>query len=412
MHVAIHSKTNYNVQADSSTQSATDLLTDALNELIEKKLYNILECNADNVTDCTLKPGPKGDKGNTGNQGKDGRQGFPGNPGVKGDKGHYGYPGYPGHKGEVGPTGPVGDPGALGSQGVKGDMGTIGPIGKPGIKGERGETGVKGQQGYPGFKGHTGDPGVKGERGKKGEKGMIGEPGPLPIRIPSATCGGAGWRRVAFLDMTNTTHNCPTGLQLTGYSKRSCGRVHAYSHSCSRSIFFPVGGQQYSQVCGRAKAYQWGYLHSFWGYNTNSHTIDEQYLDGLSFTHGTVRKHIWTFVGGWHQGANGDTTFMNYRCPCHHNNTFGPPPFVGNDYFCESGVNSHSERGNIIHPNDPLWDGRGCIAGNQCCQYNNPPWFYKTLPTPTTDDIEMRMCLDVSKDWANIALEQLEIYVY
>ncbi len=49
-----------------SSQSATDLLADALVELIEKKLYTIMDCtrdDADNLTDCSLKPGPKGDKG-------------------------------------------------------------------------------------------------------------------------------------------------------------------------------------------------------------------------------------------------------------------------------------------------------------------------------------------------------------
>ncbi len=46
-----------------SSQSATDLLADALAELIEKKLYTIMNCakdDADNLTECSLKPGPKG----------------------------------------------------------------------------------------------------------------------------------------------------------------------------------------------------------------------------------------------------------------------------------------------------------------------------------------------------------------
>ena len=56
-----------------SSQSATDLLADALAELIEKKLYTIMDCardDADNLIDCSLKPGPKGDKGCLGDQGK------------------------------------------------------------------------------------------------------------------------------------------------------------------------------------------------------------------------------------------------------------------------------------------------------------------------------------------------------
>ncbi len=95
-----------------SSQSATDLLADALAELIEKKLYTIMDCtrdDADNLTDCSLKPGPKGDKGCLGDQGKEGPQGINGEPGVKG------HIGYPGHKGEMGPKGPIGNPGPMGA---------------------------------------------------------------------------------------------------------------------------------------------------------------------------------------------------------------------------------------------------------------------------------------------------------
>ena len=407
-----------------SSQSATDLLADALAELIEKKLYTIMDCardDADNLTDCSLKPGPKGDKGCLGDQGKEGPQGMNGEPGVIGLSGHNGYPGYPGHKGEVGPKGPIGDPGPMGHRGVKGDMGEIGQRGEAGVKGERG---FRGEHGFPGHKGESGGPGakgVKGDRGfggnngQKGEKGMTGvqgPPGPIATTIPSERCGGPGWRKVAFIDMTNTSQNCPQGLTLTGYSKRSCGRTN--SQDCS-SVTFPVGGGQYSRVCGRARAYQWGDMASFYAYHAWSHGINAQYVDGLSFTHGTPRTHIWTFAVGWYQGTSGDASdnIRLHLCPCNPGSKHGSPPFVGNDYFCESGVSSRSAvRPYRLHPNDPLWDGQGCIHGNPCCSLNNPPWFNQTLPTPTTDDIEMRLCLANSAPYANIALEQMELYVY
>ncbi len=69
---------------------------------------------------------------------------------------------------------------------------------------------------------------------------------------------------VAFVDMTNTSQNCPQGLTLTDYTKRSCGRTHTNRLDCS-SVTFPVGGGQYSRVCGRAKAYHWGTCIPFMG---------------------------------------------------------------------------------------------------------------------------------------------------
>ena len=40
----------------------------------------------------------------------------------------------------------------------------------------------------------------------------------------SFTCNRTpGWRCVAFVDMTDTSNDCPIGLNLTSYSKRTCG---------------------------------------------------------------------------------------------------------------------------------------------------------------------------------------------
>ena len=42
--------------------------------------------------------------------------------------------------------------------------------------------------------------------------------------VISSTCNGTpGWRRVAFINVTDTSYTCPTGLNLTLYSKRTCG---------------------------------------------------------------------------------------------------------------------------------------------------------------------------------------------
>ena len=89
------------------------------------------------------------------------------------------------------------------------------------------------------------------------------------------TCGGTeGWRRIVNLDMNYPSSNCPSGWQLTGYTKRSCGRVNFGSRTCD-SVTFPVGGGEYTRVCGRIKAYQWGATWAFFSYNraisTNTH---------------------------------------------------------------------------------------------------------------------------------------------
>jgi hypothetical protein len=88
--------------------------------------------------------------------------------------------------------------------------------------------------------------------------------------------------------------------------------------------------------------------------------------------------------------------------------TVTSPPFVGDDYFCETG-NTNSSPFQTFFGNDPLWDGGGCGSNSTCCQFNNPPWFTKTLPTPTTDDIELRLChYDTLTD---IPIELIKLYI-
>ena len=66
----------------------------------------------------------------------------------------------------------------------------------------------------------------------------------------------------------------------------------------------------------------------------------------------------------------------------------------------------------VFYGADPLWDGAGCESRNSCCNFNTPPWFYKQLPQPTTDDIEMRVCSDERNSSEDVAIEMIEIYVH
>ena len=80
-------------QADGETDtlSATEILTNALTEIIEMKLISYMDCNrnVNNYTKCTLKPGPKGEPGDTGPPGVQGGTGQRGPHGPKGDTGHW-----------------------------------------------------------------------------------------------------------------------------------------------------------------------------------------------------------------------------------------------------------------------------------------------------------------------------------
>ncbi len=227
----------------------------------------------------------------------------------------------------------------------------------------------------------------------------------LPTLVEYSCGGTTGWHRVAFLDMSDRSQQCPDPWQLITSPKRTCGRGTTTEKSCD-SVTFNTNNMEYNQLCGRAIGYQFGPPETFRGYHTDSSTLEGQYVDGLSVTHGPPgsREHIWTFAVGVTESPSSGPT---YKCPC----IGGPdaPPFIANDYFCESGTLAH--RAGTFYPDDPLWDGQGCSAGNDCCSFSNPSWFTRQLDNPTNDNIEVRLCLFQDINIENVPIELIELYI-
>ena len=225
--------------------------------------------------------------------------------------------------------------------------------------------------------------------------------------IASTICNGTpGWRRVAFVNMTDTSYNCPAGLNLTSYSKRTCGQS-LINGGCS-STTVSVGDLPYSRVCGRIRGYQFGGVDAFYSADQD---IESHYIDGVSLTYGGAgrRQHIWTFAAGATEVRESKNA-PNSGCPCETGNYGRVPAFIGSDYFCESGLNSDWYGAFILYTDDILWDGQGCISTSTCCQFNNPPWFTKSLTTATTDDIELRLC-SAAPVYEDVPIEVIELYV-
>ena len=231
------------------------------------------------------------------------------------------------------------------------------------------------------------------------------------------TCAGPGWRRVAFLNMTDPSQDCPSGWNLTTHSVRTCGRLASSGRYTCDPVTFPVSGEEYSRVCGRIRAYQYGVGWAFTGAKSRSEpqSLDGSYVDGISITHGLPRQHIWTFAAGIAQEHCCGHVLYHY-CYCDvqtrpYSYPALPPSFVGNDYFCEAGMSGQFVRYDRLISENPLWDGQNCGQNSTCCSMNSPPYFMKDLPAPTTDDIEVRLCSIWPTRGSNYPIDLLEIYV-
>ena len=190
-------------------------------------------------------------------------------------------------------------------------------------------------------------------------------------------------------------------------SKRLCGKNSSQA-GCS-STTFAIQGIEYSRVCGKIIAYQYATTDSFKDVDRSGITINDNYVDGISLTHGSPRAHIWTFDAAHQERYEA----APWSCPCTniHNSesTAQPPNFVGNDYFCDTAPAEARDR--RLYTDDPLWDGAGCGPANTCCSLNNPPWFLKQLPSTTTENVEMRICRDEISTNEDILVETIELFI-
>ena len=220
-------------------------------------------------------------------------------------------------------------------------------------------------------------------------------------------CGtGGGWTRLAYLDMSDSTVNCPTAFRLyQSGGVRACGRPVSSGGNCS-SVQYPSNGISYSQICGKVVGYQYGSPNAVETHQGYINNINSYYVDGVSITCGSPRQHVWTLMAGLFDSHN--------NCPC---NT--PPggtqqvqSFVGSNYFCESG-NPDDTWTRTLYTKDPLWDGKGCGTNETiCCSAPGLPWFHRDYGNVTTTDyIELRVCGDQPTTNEDVPVSFYEIYV-
>ena len=211
--------------------------------------------------------------------------------------------------------------------------------------------------------------------------------------------GTRGWTRVAYINMTEDGAQCPTELTGITSPKQLCRR--SINVGCS-SVTFPTEGLRYSKICGQAVGYQYWHMNAF---DAGPRDINSYYVDGMSITYGSPRKHVWTYA----VGISDDYNYPLWNCPCATYPGPAPPSFVNDHYYCESGATGQWEGNNHVFIDDPLWDGAGCGTGNNCCSQPGMPWFCRTLPQEVEEDIEVRLCGDETNEY--LYLELLDIYI-
>ena len=212
--------------------------------------------------------------------------------------------------------------------------------------------------------------------------------------LPVRGCGTGNWSRVAYLNMSDSMQSCPSDwTDRSANGVRLCGRPAGSDNECHSTFYHP--DHSYTRVCGRVIGYQFGLPD---GLDNSYLNINQAYVDGVSITHGTPRSHIWTFTA--------DRSEANDGCPCQGGES--APPFVRNNYYCESGNSGLATLPYRLFGSDPLWDGAQCESEGSCC--STAPWFTVDLVNPTRDDIEVRICSDHLEREEDTPIHLLELY--
>ena len=203
---------------------------------------------------------------------------------------------------------------------------------------------------------------------------------------------------------TSKQITCPEGwATVKANDLRMCGPPSS-SAGCYSTIFSLDNRTSYYEIRGLVRGYQKGTTDSF----DNRHgfrDINTTYVDGVSITLGSARKHVWTYVAG----CSDEGHHSSSNCPCALYPGPSPPSFVGDHFYCESGSTSYPS-GSTYYTDDPLWDGASCGKGT-CCSNNELPWFHRTFSEPQNDYIEVRICTDESRSNEAVLVDQLQLYV-
>ena len=224
-------------------------------------------------------------------------------------------------------------------------------------------------------------------------------------------CGGhkGGWTTIVKFD-TSKGDSCTSGwtnITTPGDLSKVACRSGSDASGC-HSVIFTTFNITFNKICGQVKGYQKGHTEAFYSSESDTKSINDHYVDGLSITLGNPCKHVWTYAVGFSDNYN----YPDYNCPCAAIPGPNPPAFVGNHYYCESGTAKHSSSSNDYLTSDMLWDGYGCHhTGNNCCTNPDMPWFFQQFSRSIHDYLEARICSRDGFNTGDTLVENIALYI-
>ena len=225
---------------------------------------------------------------------------------------------------------------------------------------------------------------------------------PVQVYCEMETLQG-GWIRIASENFTDGSTCSCEWVSVTVEGTTYC----TVDDTESQASWFIDNICSYSEVRGYISADHRGTTR---GFRETGNTIDDNYVDGVSFTYGptTKRQHLFSY-GAANNAAISDSS----SCACQNGDIgSGYNQIMLWDFMCDTGYGpiSSDYEPTLVAPKT-LFNGEGCGTGNGCCSVVGTPWFYRYLPTTLDEEIEVRIMANNVHVNEMILVRELELYV-
>lgn len=205
-----------------------------------------------------------------------------------------------------------------------------------------------------------------------------------------------GWERLAKENFTGGA-SCPD--EWVDHNEPSNGLHYCTTNTDSAKwAIQPVC--PFSEVNGYVLADQKGFADAFHGQDSRAW---DSHVDGVTIFY-RHKYHVFTYAVGMEEKARMES------CECHGSAHERAADWLQWNFMCDSAQPPLNTDPTLVGQR-VLWTGRDCGPESRCCHRAGAPWFYRSFPRPTSQDVRVVLKYDNGGSQGGVLVREVELYV-